>query len=124
MEEPIVRDDHSALIPEPQALGNARRVDSLPRRIEWIAIVLVVVNSVMMLFSYSLYYDDIGWGKTVVAIYTATAVVLLLSVFLSVFGLTRLSAISLGVGIVALMASFVILGVELIDRLSFEMYFL
>lgn len=124
METPMSRDDRSFEVPRPQAYATLSRSESLPRRIEWIAIVLVVVNTVMMVFSVSLYYDDSAMGQAVIAAYTASAMVLLPSVMLSIFGFGRFSTIALAVGLVAMMVSFWLLGIELIDRLASEAYVL
>lgn len=124
MEAPTLGDDRSAAAPRPHAREPNGRIETLPRRIEWIAIVLVVFNTVLMFFSMSLYYDNTAMGQAVIALDTATALVLVLSVILSIFGLSRFSVIALGVGLAAMMVSIALLGFELIDRLASEAYIL
>jgi len=91
---------------------------TVPRRLEWIAVILFVVNFFMMIYSYSIYYREDAWGSAVVAVSTATAVMLLLSVLFSIFGRTSMSRIAIGVAIVGLMVSVVSLGVRLIQQIS------
>jgi hypothetical protein len=102
----------------PPAVDRARGDETLPRRLEWIAVILFVVNFFVMIYTFSLYYGDEAWGLTMVAVSTATAVVLLLSVVFSIFGMTIMSKITLGVGIVGLMISVVSLGVKLMQQIS------
>ena len=91
---------------------------NIPRRLEWIAVVLFVVNFFMMIYTYSLYYRDEGWGLTMTAISTATAVILLLSIIFSIFGMTALSKITVGVGIMGLMITVVSLGAKLMQIIA------
>jgi hypothetical protein len=102
----------------PPAVDHARGDETFPRRLEWIAVILFVVNFFMMIYTSSMYYRDEAWGLTMVAVSTATAVVLLLSVALSVFGMTALSKFSLGVGLVGLMISVISFGAKLMQQIS------
>ena len=88
--------------------------ETVPRRLEWIAVILFVVNFFMMMYSYSIYYNDEALRSVMVAVSTATAIMMLLSVLLSIFGRTSMSRIAIGVGIVGLMISVVSLGARLI----------
>jgi len=92
--------------------------EAVPRRLEWIAVILFVVNFFLMTYTISFYYDNEAWGLVMVAISTATAVILLLSVVFSIFGRTDLSKITLGAGIVGLMFSVVSLGAQLMQQIS------
>jgi magnesium-transporting ATPase (P-type) len=96
----------------------AKGDEAVPRRLEWIAVILFVVNFVMMMYLYSLFYGEEDWGLFTVAVSTATAVILLLSVVFSIFGITSLSRIALGVGIFGLMISIVSLGAKLMQEIS------
>jgi hypothetical protein len=102
----------------PPAVDRARGDEAVPRRLEWIAVILFIVNFFMMIYTVSYYYSDEGWGLIMVAVSTATAVMLLLSVAFSIFGITNLSRIALGVGIVGLMVSVVSLGAKLMQVIS------
>ncbi|MDH3366135.1 MAG: hypothetical protein OEM29_09085 [Thermoplasmata archaeon] len=102
----------------PPAVDRARGDETVPRRLEWIAVILFVVNFFVMIYTVSFYYSDEAWGVTMVAVSTATAVMLLLSVVFSIFGMTILSKITLGVGIVGLMISVVSLGAKLMQQIS------
>ena len=89
-----------------------------PGRLEWIAIILFIVSFFVMLTGYSLFIQDEGIGLAVVAISTATAVMLLLSVVFSVFGMTSLSKITVGIGIAGLMILVVSIGAKLMQTIS------
>ena len=102
----------------PPAVDRARNDETFPRRLEWIAVILFVVNFFVMIYTVSFYYSDEAWGVTMVAVSTATAVILLLSVVFSIFGMTILSKITLGVGIGGLMISVVSLGAKLMQQIS------
>lgn len=102
----------------PPIVGPARGDEAVPRRLEWIAVILFVVNFFLMTYTISFYYDNEAWGLVMVAISTATAVILLLSVVFSIFGRTDLSKITLGAGIVGLMFSVVSLGAQLMQQIS------
>lgn len=88
------------------------------RRLEWIAVILFIVNLFMLIYTYSLYYNDESWGKAVVAIGTVTSVVLLISLLFSIFGSVTLSRIALAVGLVGLMILVVSFGAKLIQNIS------
>ena len=103
---------------KPPIIGPARGDEAVPRRLEWIAVILFVVNFFMMMYLYSLFFGQEAWGLFTVAVSTATAVILLLSVVFSIFGITNLSRIALGVGIVGLMVSIVSLGAKLMQEIS------
>ena len=103
---------------KPPAVDRARGDEAVPRRLEWIAVILFIVNFFMMMYTVSSYYSDEAWGLIMVAVSTATAVVLLLSVVFSIFGKTELSKLAIGVGIVGLMISVVSLGARLMQEIS------
>jgi len=92
--------------------------DAYHKRMEWIAVILVAISLIMMMYSYSIFSDDADWGQVVVALNTATAVVLLLSVVFSVFGKTALSRIALGTGVLAFIIVVIALGIKLMQRIS------
>ena len=94
------------------------RDETVPRRLEWIAVILFIVSYVAMIYSYALFMSDEVWGLTVVAINTATAIILLLSVALSIFGMTKLSKVVLGMGIIGLMFLVVSIGLKLMQAIS------
>ena len=96
----------------------AKGDEAVPRRLEWIAVILFIVNFIMMMYLYTLFYGEEGWGLFTVAVCTVTAVILLLSVIFSIFGITNLSRIALGVGIIGLMVSIVSLGAKLMQEIS------
>ena len=101
------------------AVSSPERGDkAVPRRLEWIAVILFVVNFFMMMFMYSLFYREEAWGLFTVTICIVTGVVLLLSVVFSIFGKTELSKYALGVGIIGLMVSIVSIGVKLMQEIS------
>lgn len=102
----------------PPIIGPARGDEAVPRRLEWIAVILFAVNFFMMMYFYSLFYREEAWGLFIVAVSTATAVILLLSVVFSIFGKTELSKLAIGVGIVGLMISVVSLGARLMQEIS------
>ena len=102
----------------PAIVNPARGDEAVPRRLEWIAVILFIVNFFMMMYTVSSYYSDEAWGLIMVAVSTATAVVLLLSVVFSIFGKTELSKLAIGVGIVGLMISVVSLGARLMQEIS------
>jgi ABC-type multidrug transport system permease subunit len=102
----------------PPAVDRHRVDETVPRRLEWIAVILFVVNFFVMMYSYSLYYNEEAWGLFAVAVSTATAVILLLSVVFSIFGITNMSRITLGIGIVGLMVSIISLGAKLMQQIS------
>jgi len=92
--------------------------DAVPRKLEWIAIILFGVNLFMMMYLYSLLYREEAWGLFAIAVSTATAVILLLSFLFSIFGKTDLSKYAIGGGVVGLMISVVSFGVRLMQRIS------
>ncbi len=92
--------------------------ETVPRRLEWLAVILFVVNFFILVYSASIYYDEEAWGKAIVADATATAVILLSAALFSVFGQTTLSKIAVGIGIVGLMISVVSMGVRMIQQMS------
>jgi len=99
--------------------ANLTRCDeTVPRRLEWIAVILFFV-SFYMTMSYSVYfYAEEVWGLFTVAVGTAASVILLLSVVFSIFGKTDLARIAIGAGIVGLMVTVVSLGIRLMQRLA------
>ena len=101
------------------AVSDPERDDkAVPRRLEWIAVILFVVNFFMMMSLYSLFYREEAWGLFTVTVSIATSVVLLLSVVFSIFGKTELSKYALGTGIFGLMISVVSLGARLMQQIS------
>ncbi len=98
----------------PPTSNQTKDDETVPRRLEWIAVILFVVNFFMMIYSYSIYYNDEALRSVMVAVSTATAIMMLLSVLFSIFGRTSMSRIAIGVGIVGLMISVVSLGARLI----------
>jgi hypothetical protein len=97
--------------------------ETVPRRLEWVAVILFVFNFFMLIYSYAIYSGELAWGKAIVADATATAVILLLSILFSIFGQTSLSKIAVGIGIVGLMISTVSLGIRMIQQLSEHSYY-
>jgi hypothetical protein len=71
-----------------------------------------------MLFTGTLYenHEDVELGQAAVSVSIATAVVLLISLILSVLERTKLSKTFLVVGIVGLAISFVAFGIKLMDK--------
>jgi hypothetical protein len=102
----------------PPAYSPGRSDETVPRRLEWIAVILFIVNFFMMMYAVSAYYGEEAWALTMTAISTATAVVLLLSVIFSILGQMKLSKVTLVVGILGLMVSVVSLGVKLMQAIS------
>lgn len=102
----------------PPIYSPARSDENVPRRLEWIAVILFIVNFFVMIYTISAYYGDEAWALAMTAISTATAVILLLSVIFSILGKMTLSKITLIVGIVGLMVSVVSLGVKLMQMIS------
>ena len=102
-----------------QAVVDSGRYDeTVPRRLEWIAVILFIVNLFMMIYLYSLFYRDEAWGLFTIAVSIATAVVLLLSLILSIFGKTVLSKYALAVGIFGLLISVISFGAKLMQQIS------
>lgn len=95
-----------------QSLG--RDAEMFPKRLEWISVVLFIVNFVVMIFSYSI-YDNEGWSLAMTAIATVTSVLLLLSVTFSIFGLRMLSQVILGIGLIGMMISVISLGIRIMQ---------
>lgn len=95
-----------------------RHDETVPRRLEWIAVILFIVSFVAMIYSYALFMSDEGWGLAVVAVNMSTAIVLLLSVVFSIFGKTNLSKSTLGIGIIGLMVLVISIGVKLMQTIS------
>jgi hypothetical protein len=96
--------------------------DAYPRRLEWIAVVLLIIDLIMLMYATSLYYDEQTWAQTMIALHTATAVILLASVIFSIFGLTPLSRIAISIGILVFMIAVVSLGIRLADVVSSRGY--
>lgn len=94
------------------------RDTTVPRRLEWIAIILFVVNFFMMFYLFAFFMNEEAWGLFAVTVCTVTSVILLLSVIFSIFGQTELSKIAVGSGIVGLMITTVSLGVRLLQQIS------
>jgi len=102
----------------PPAFGMTKGDDAFPRRLEWIAVVLFIVNFLLMMYSVSIYYREETWASVMAAIATATAVILLLSVIFSILGKTGLSKITLVAGIVGIMVSVISFGARLMQMIS------
>lgn len=102
----------------PPAYSHFRGDETVPRRLEWIAVILFIVNFFVMMYTISAYYGDEAWALAMTAISTGTAVILLLSVIFSILGKMKLSKITLIIGIVGLMVSVVSLGVKLMQMIS------
>lgn len=104
----------------PPVADLARGDEALPRRVEWIAIILFIVSFFAMMFSYSMFMadDSEGAALAIVAVSTATGVVLLLSVVFSILGRTNFSRISLVAGIVGLMVVVIVDGAKLMQMIS------
>jgi len=92
--------------------------ETIPRRLEWIAIILFVVNFFLMLYSLNLYIGQEAWALTVTAISTTTAVILLLSVIFSILGRIGLSKTILVAGLVGMMIQVVSFGAKLLQEIS------
>jgi len=103
---------------KPPVVETARGDEAFPRRLEWIAIILFIVSFFAMMFSYSIFMDNEGAALAIVALSTAVAVILLLSVVFSMFGRTGLSRIFLVAGIVGLMVVVISDGVKLMQTIS------
>jgi len=99
-----VNEPESAPTPGPTA-GDS----TVSRRLEWIAVILFLANLFFMYLLCSLFYREDAWGLATIAVNTATSVILLLSVVLSIFGKTNLSKIAVGIGIMGLMITVVLL---------------
>jgi len=102
-----------------QPTADRARVDeTVPRRLEWIAVILFIVSMFVMMFSYSMFMSDEGLGMATVAISMVTSVILLFSVLLSIFAKTAMSKITLGIGIVGLMIMVFAIGAKLMQVIS------
>lgn len=100
------------------AADRAKEDGTVPRRLEWIAVILFIFSMFVMVLSYSIFLSEEGWALATVAISMATAVVLLISILLSIFAKTGLSRIALGIGIVGLMSLVVAIGIRLMQLIS------
>jgi len=96
----------------------ARHAEAFPRRLEWISIVLFIVNFALMLYSFSIYDEHELWALSMTGVNTATGIILLLSVALSIFGFRKLSQIALGAGLLGMMISVASLGIRLMEYIS------
>jgi len=103
---------------KPAVVGPGRDDETIPRRLEWIAVILFIVNLFMMMYLYSLFYRDEAWGLLTITVSIATAVILLLSVVLSIFAKTVLSKYALAVGIFGLLISVISFGAKLMQQIS------
>jgi len=95
-----------------------RDAEMFPRRLEWISVVLFIVNFFVMIYSYSIYEENEAWALTMTAISTVTSILLLLSITFSIFGLRKLSQFSLGSGLMGLLISVASLGIRLMQMVS------
>jgi len=95
-----------------------RDVNSRLRRSERIAVVLFVVNLFWIYISSVVFLGDKDWAYFAVGISTATATILLLSLLLSIYGMSAYSRFFLAVGIVGTMISVVSLGIKMMDLVS------
>lgn len=95
-----------------------REAEMFPRRLEWISVVLFIVNFFMMIYSYSLYEENEAWALTMTAVSTLTSILLLLSITFSIFGFRKLSQFSLGSGLMGLLISVASLGIRLMQTIS------
>jgi len=105
------------------AMESDTHQDAYPRRLEWIAVVLLVINLVMLMYATSLYYDEQTWAQTIIALHTAAAIIMLTSVIFSIFGLAPLSRIAISIGILVFMIAIVSLAIRLMDIVSDRGYY-
>jgi ABC-type siderophore export system fused ATPase/permease subunit len=88
------------------------------RRLEWIAVVLFIVNLFMMIELVTLLMDDEGWALSMVAVGIVTSLMFLMTIVLSIFSVTKLSKFTLVIGLVGLMISVVSLGAKLMQYIT------
>lgn len=106
-------------------LHPARGERTFPQRLELITVILFV-SSLLLMYMLTVtgglfFWPDEAWWLVAFAVSTATAVILLLSVVLSVFGKTGLSKVTFIAAIVGIIVSVVIYGVKAMQYISDHM---
>jgi len=99
-------------------MNSEGKQDWPPRILVVIVVVLFVLNFQVMLFTGTLYenHEDAEWGRAAIIVTIATAIALLTSLILSVFGRYQPSKAFLVVGIGGLAISSVSFGLKLMDK--------
>lgn len=93
----------------------AKGDETVPRRLEWMAGILFIANMFLMYFGMQWLYGEGGWAILTAVVGTGTAVILLLSVALSIFGVTGWARGILTVGLGGLMLSSLAVGIRIIQ---------
>ncbi len=89
--------------------------EGVPRRLEWLAGILFIANMFLMYFGMQWLNGEGGWAILTGVVCTGTAVMLLLSVALSIFGVTGWARGILTVGLGGLMLSSLAVGIRIIQ---------
>jgi len=96
----------------------ARFDETVPRRLEWIAVVLFFASFLTMMWGVIFFDHEEAWALFTIAVSMTASVILLLSVMLSVFGKTALAKVTIGLGIFGLMITVVSIGARLMQVIA------
>jgi hypothetical protein len=99
----------------PPSHNLAKGDETVPRRLEWMAGILFIANMFLMYFGMQWLNGEGGWALLTAVVGTGTAVILLLSVALSIFGVTGWARGILTVGLGGLMLSSLAVGIRIIQ---------